>query len=166
MLKEMYKHSVIILTDKDRETPLRTAIFEDEVTSSEQWHSIVKLCQDAGYDKLSIDILAALTLQGVMRNAETKAQEMEKTEEEKEREGQHVGDNRGKEETQGTEDLGDNRGQQEEEEEGVSDNKGIKEVDEIYNEEGEEVGEIENMGNITTESLQPTVEDVGPEQVI
>ena len=50
------------------------------MTSTEEWHAIVKMCQDTGCDNLAIDILAALTLQGVMRNAATKAEEMEKTE--------------------------------------------------------------------------------------
>ena len=71
-------------------SPLRNAVFDDHITTSEQWVDIVQKCQETGYAAESIDILAAVTVLGAVKNSSThvadiekQAKEVERVEEEK-----------------------------------------------------------------------------------
>ena len=59
-------------------SPLRNAVFDDPITTPEQWIEIVQKCQDTGYGEASIDILAAVTVLGAVKNASGYAAEVEK----------------------------------------------------------------------------------------
>ena len=55
------------------ETALRQAMFDDTVSSADDWHSIVTFCQDLNEGELALEILAAMTLNDVLRNASQNA---------------------------------------------------------------------------------------------
>ena len=50
------------VTDQGEETPLRRAVFDDSVSSADDWARIVQHAQEAGHSELAIDLLAAVTV--------------------------------------------------------------------------------------------------------
>jgi len=48
---------------------LRLAVFNDHMTTLNQWHEIVKVAQDYGYDEVALELLSAVTVKKVMKLA-------------------------------------------------------------------------------------------------
>ena len=59
---------MFLFTESTR-NPVQLAVSEDEFTSNAEWSEIAQRCQDYGYQDISVDILAAVTVQNVIRDA-------------------------------------------------------------------------------------------------
>jgi hypothetical protein len=66
-------------------SPLRNSVFEDEVTTMDQWHEIVEMCQQYNHHDYALDILAASTVIMAVRGATAYVEEMERLRLEQER---------------------------------------------------------------------------------
>lgn len=47
----------------------QSAVLDDTDTTTEQWHSIVKLLQDHGYEETSMKLLSSITVLTAMKTA-------------------------------------------------------------------------------------------------
>ena len=66
-------------------SPLRNSVFEDDITTMDQWHGVVEVCQHQGYHDYALDILAAATVITSVRSATQYVEEMEQRRLEQER---------------------------------------------------------------------------------
>ena len=58
------------MTSGDPDTSaFHAAVLDDQETSLDSWSDVVHLLQDQGYDEMAMNLLAAITVLGAMKNA-------------------------------------------------------------------------------------------------